>query len=172
MRLKMLIILIPSFSLTLLSQPSTRTLQVEPLEHQQLDEDRAGPYVIETLDKNRERKNGEIRDFIWSHWRQRRRGRLHEITYSKEGVAAETVFVIAPDEKGVWTLKMTTQWPSTSGVGSEHKHAEYTAYSVRRIEPRHDGQSPAVFIPEDKPGKGDSYWLVFYDLQYKEIGGR
>jgi hypothetical protein len=134
-------------------------------------QDQSGPYVIETLDRNRAKKEAEIRDFIWSHWRQKRSGRLVATWYSKEGVPAETAYVLEPDEKGVWSMKVTMQSPPARGSDPEHDRSEYRVYSVRRIEPRHDGQSPAVFIPDDKSRQGESYWLVFYSLQHKKTGG-
>ena len=135
------------------------------------EQDLGGPYVIETLDRNRAKKEGEIRDFIWTHWHQKRSGRLVATWYSKEGVPAETAYVLENDEKGVWSMKVTMQWPPERGSDPEHNRSEYRVYSVRRIEPRHDGQSPAVFIPDDKSTQGASYWLVFYSLQHKKTGG-
>jgi hypothetical protein len=134
----------------------------------------AGPFVITNNDyltgKN-VHKDAEIRAFLWDHWRQRKPGKLVETRYSKEGVPATTTFILEPDTKGHWTIAVERRWPPRRGSTPEHDHTEYRVYSIRRIEPRNGGQSPAAFIADDAVRPGDRYWLVFYDEQGKETGG-
>jgi hypothetical protein len=61
------------------------------------DEDSAGPYVITNRDAVTSKKDAQIREFVWLHWHDHRRGRLVEKRYSKEGVPANTTFIIGPD---------------------------------------------------------------------------
>jgi hypothetical protein len=139
---------------------------------QQIDsEDHAGPVVIKTVDKDREKKNGEIRSFVWRHWYQRRRGLLVEKTYSKEGVPATTTFILEPDQQGVWTLRVKTQWPPSKGSNPEHDRTEYRVYSVRRIRRHQDAQSSTAFIPDEELQSGESYRLLFYDDKGNDVGG-
>jgi hypothetical protein len=48
--------------------------------------DKPQKYVVEPLEKNRRQKEAEIREFIWSHWKERQPGSLSVTSYSKEGV--------------------------------------------------------------------------------------
>ena len=137
-------------------------------------QDQAGPYVItndDHLTGKSARKDAEIRRFLWDQWRWHRMGKLVETRYSKEGVPCTTTFVLEPDDKGRWTVAVESRWPPGKGSTPEHDHSEYRVYSVRRIEPRHDGQSPAVFIPDEAERSADSYRLVFYNERAKETGG-
>jgi hypothetical protein len=133
------------------------------------EEDKAGPYVITNRDATTGEKDAQIRSFLWEHWRDHRRGRLIEKRYSKEGVPATTTFVIEPDERGVWALRVTRRWPPTKGSTPEHDRAEYRVYSIKRIQPRRDSRSPVIFFSDGEKRSGNTYWLVFYDEKGKEM---
>jgi len=139
-----------------------------------IHQDQAGPYVITNSDINTgkdRKKNAEIRSFIWEHWREKKPGRLVVKRYSKEGIPGTSTIVLDPDGKGAWSMRVSTHWPPTKGSTPEHDQSEYRVYVVRRIEPRHDGQSPATFIQDEAIRLGDTYWLVFYDEKGRETGG-
>jgi hypothetical protein len=132
--------------------------------------DEVGPIVIGN-GTDRSKKESEVRNYLRTHWRERRLGRLIAIWTSKEGRTSKTAYVIEKDEHGVWTLSVTTQWPQTEGSGPKHDPVKYRVYAVRRIEPRHDGQAPAIFVSDDERRSGDTYRLIFYDEQGNETGG-
>jgi hypothetical protein len=132
--------------------------------------DRAGPYVIGN-DKDRSKTEADVRDFIWSHWQEHRPGILRAIWTSKEGAHANTTYCLEPDRNGVWSLSVKTDWPLRKDTDRQHESVQFRVYSIRRIEPRRDGQSPAVFIPDGEVRPGNAYWLVFYDKSGKETGG-
>lgn len=132
--------------------------------------DLAGPYVIGN-DEDRPKNEAHVRDFLWSHWLQHERGRITVIWISKEGRRATTTYSLEPDPRGLWNLKVTTLWPRRKGTDPQHNSIQFRVYSIRRIEPRRDGQSAAVFIPEGEKRSGTAYWLVFYDKDAKETGG-
>jgi hypothetical protein len=131
--------------------------------------DEAGPYVIETLDKDRVKKTGEIRSYIWGHWSDRQRGRLVARWFSKEGVASDVIYILDPDERGVCSLKVSIERPTLKGTNAAH--SEYKAYSIERIELRREGQSESVKIPEQETRSGETFQLVFYDENGKKISG-
>src|SRR6267143_5097664 len=133
-------------------------LQARLRERQANEQDRAGPYVITHEDAATGKKAAEIRSFIWKHWSEHRRGSLAVTSYSLEGVPAEMTFVLEPDERGVWNVKVRIERPTLKGTTAEH--AGFRAYSVQRIEPRHDGQSLAKVIPEDQIRSGENYRLI------------
>lgn len=127
------------------------------------------PYVISHEDAATGKKAAKIRSFIWQHWRERRPGSLTVTSFSLEGVRSETAFIIERDEHGAWSIRVTIERPTLKGTTAEH--AGSRAHSVQRIEPRHDGQSPAKFIPEEQKRSADTYRLIFYDEKGKEVGG-
>jgi hypothetical protein len=132
--------------------------------------DEAGPFVIGN-GRDRSKKESDVRDFLWSHWRQRRSGHFVATWISKEGRTSNTTYVCEKDEHGVWSLVVTTEWPPTEGNNPTHDAVKFRVYAVRRIEPRHDGQSPATFISDEERRSGDTYRLVFFDEKGKETGG-
>jgi hypothetical protein len=143
--------------------------------HQKEDQmDRADPYVITNRDFDTGKTSqefAEIRTFLWDHWRQHRCGRLSERSYSKEGEPIDTVFVIEPDQDGRWTIRITSTRPQTKGASPEYSRRKYTAYEVRRLGLHKAGSLEGKFIPEEEVLGGDTYRLVFYDIQGKETGG-
>jgi len=128
----------------------------------------AGPYVIGN-NKERSKKEADVRNFLWHHWSQRTPGRLSVTRMSKEGQPNTATYVLESDDSGVWGLRTIIDRPSLKGTSSGHN--ESRAYSVRRIEIRHDGKSAAIFIPDNDDRPGDSYRLVFYDSRGVEVGG-
>lgn len=132
--------------------------------------DAAGPYVIGN-DKDRSRNLADARDFLWDHWREHRYGRLTVTWISKEGRPANTTYVIGKDERDVWSLSIETRWPPAKGGASEHAPVEHRAYSVRRIEARHDGQSSPVFLEDTDKRPGSTYSFIFLDEKGIETGG-
>jgi len=132
--------------------------------------DEAGPYVIGN-EKDRSKKVADVRGFLWEHWREHRPGRVLVTWISKEGRQANTIYLLENDERGAWSLRVTIQRPSSKGGSPNHDSVEYIAYSIRRIEPRHDGKSPAVFIADNDSRLGSAYWLVFFDAKGNETAG-
>jgi hypothetical protein len=54
--------------------------------------------------------------------------------------------------------------------GTTMEHAEYRAYFIKRIAPRHDEKSTRVFVPENEERAGEGYGLVFYDAEHNRLG--
>jgi|SRR5579871_2167412 len=68
-------------------------------------EDHAGPYTIAVLDEQRDKKNGEIREFIWNHWKEHRLGTLTATWFSKEGVPSQNIFIFRQNG-AVWSMRV------------------------------------------------------------------
>lgn len=135
------------------------------------NQDQAGPYTVTNKDfatgAYRE-KDTKMRGFLWDHWTLKRRARLTVTRFSKEGVATNATYLVGPDADGNWTIRVILDSPALKGTADEH--AEQTAASVRRVEPRHEGESRRIFIPDDQTVAADAYRLVLYDKSGKEIG--
>ena len=131
-------------------------------------DDKPGPYVIGN-EKDRSKKEAEVRSYLWHHWRQRIPGRLVVTWISKEGQESNATYVLEPDDHGTWRIETTWERPGLKSMTAGR--SKVRAYDVRRIEVRHDGQSPAKFIPEKGDRSGETYRLVFYDAKGEEVGG-
>ena len=73
--------------------------------------DKAGPYSIDNEPpfEKRERMAGEIRWFLWEHWKERRLGLVKAIFYSIEGDQTSSSFFVEPDAKGRWRIMVESE---------------------------------------------------------------
>ena len=117
-------------------------------------DDKPGPYVIGN-EKDRSKKEAEVRNFLWRHWSQSIPGRLVVSWISKEGQQSNATYVLEPDDHGTWSIETTFERPSLKSTTAGR--SEVRAYDVRRIEIRHDGKSPAKFIAEKGERSGETY---------------
>ena len=73
--------------------------------------DKAGPYSIDNEPpwEKRERIIGEIRGFLWEHWKERRLGLVKAIFHSIEGDQTSSSFFVEPDAKGRWRIMVESE---------------------------------------------------------------
>lgn len=73
--------------------------------------DTAGPFTIgNDLTRTQQAKvAAEAKEFIWSHWIGRRRGKVNVIAYTIEGNRSSTTFFVEPDEKGRWRVRADSE---------------------------------------------------------------
>jgi hypothetical protein len=69
--------------------------------------------------KKYDRDNARLREFVWSHWSQQRRGHVRVIHHGVEGQSFAADHYIGPDSRGRWSMS----W------------AEYELGRIYRIEP-------------------------------------
>ena len=135
-------------------------------ESQDENTNRPKHYVIESTDKDRHRKEGEIREFIWNHWRAHRHGSVLITSYSKEGLQSNSEYVLENDEQQVWCMKVTVSRSDLKGRYDERTD-KYRVYGVERIKPPVPEHPSVILIPEDLNLRGDAYRLVFKDREGK-----
>ena len=69
--------------------------------------DKAGPYTIDYEPPFKGDKNlGEIRSFLWEHWKDRRLGVVKATFYTIEGDATISTSFVEPDAKGCWRISI------------------------------------------------------------------
>lgn len=126
----------------------------------------SGPYVIGN-DANRSENEARVRDFLWSHWRQHRAGRLAVTWISKEGVSSNTTFVLENDEHGIWNIRVAIDRPTFTDP--RQRHVEYRVYAVVRVEkPGDNWQGSYVGIPDDAVAPGNTFLLLLKDANGKK----
>lgn len=136
--------------------------------------DKAGPLTLDNTMPNEMRKKTEaqVREFLWDHWQRRRLGYLVLTAYSKEGEPSTSTYFIEPDERNVWHTNVTIErmnYARGGRKGKWHEHAEFSAYSLGRIQRRTDGLTPRIPISDDEKRPADGYLLVFKDSGGKTI---
>jgi hypothetical protein len=136
--------------------------------------DRAGPYTIELRleTQARNRLEAEIREFLWSHWHQRRLGHVTVTQYSKEGERSTSSYFIEPDEKGAWHIAVKIDRTLVERGGSKSQRSEsleYKAYVVERVDVPKDGLTQGVAIPEGEMRQPQSYRLALKDEKGKSL---
>lgn len=129
--------------------------------------EKAEPYTLEImLDRQtRATKEGEIREFLWNHWRQRRLGQLTVTRFSREGEPTASSYFIEPDEKGVWRIavRIDRTLVARGGLkGQRQESLEYSAYTVDRVEFPKSGLTPRV-LSRNQVRSPQSYRLALKD---------
>jgi len=60
-------------------------------------------------EKEKAAMNSRLREFLWTHWSQKKLGRVEKtIYYTLEGDPAVTIFYVEPDKNGHWIIREET----------------------------------------------------------------
>jgi len=72
--------------------------------------DKAGPYTIDYEPPYKGDKYlGEIRGFLWEHWKERRLGLVKATFYTIEGHPTFSTSFVAPDANGSWRITVESE---------------------------------------------------------------
>jgi hypothetical protein len=100
------------------------------------DYERLGPLCHELIrygaDQDIERR---VKDFIWQHWKEKRRGFVIVTFHSIEGEPSTSFMFIEPDAKGRWHVdtKIERKLFDWNIRQPRRQTNGYTAYSVKRV---------------------------------------
>jgi hypothetical protein len=94
--------------------------------------DAIGPYKIVKFASGpkTDQSEAEIREFLWTHWRQHRRGTLTVTHQYVEGIIRAEYFV-EPDRKGRWGIVQNTDYPYRPNIAPKR----FSCSSFERVEP-------------------------------------
>ena len=117
--------------------------------------DAIGPFTIQSVSSNREadRLNGQVREFLWTHWRQHQRGTV-AATYQFVDGTARLSFFIEPDKQGQWVIVERQDNPFSPKV----KAKVFACAAFERVEPDRLRQ-PLIVIPDTAPRQPEQYLL-------------
>ena len=128
-----------------------------------------GPYTVplggdigETLTKER--------DFIWTHWHERRNGCAEVTTTSPwEGVRCTGTYIIEADRAGRWHV--LNEWKCGPGIRGVPKatHGTNAWYSVQRVRRDDKGRTRSEPVPDSANAAPDSYLLLFKDMTGRNL---
>lgn len=90
-----------------------------------------GPYKMTAFGGEPEtiRLGGLIREFLWTHWRQHRRGTVVATHQYVEGFV-RTVYFVEPDQRGHWLIVEYVDYPYT-----QVRQKRFSCSDFERVEP-------------------------------------
>jgi len=129
--------------------------------------DQAGPYELNNNlhPHDAEKIRGEIRGFLWEHWKQRRLGLLKATFFSIEGDPTSSSFYVEPGDKNSWRIKIESEsiisalLPKGRKPRREITHENYD--EIDRIEATSGISAPLILIPVQAIRQPQTYKLRF-----------
>jgi hypothetical protein len=107
--------------------------------------------------KKCDRDNARLREFVWSHWAQARRGHVRLIHHGVEGQSFAADHYIEPDNQGHWSMSWDSQEPMR-------------IYTIEQIQPRTD--FPASRWRFEWMGYAGRFWKEGKRLAHPILGDR
>lgn len=117
--------------------------------------DVAGPYKLDYGQPRAEHEHlkGQIREFLWTHWRQHRRATVVATYQFIEGIVRLSYYV-EPDKKGRWVIVEYTDYPYRPRA----RGLTFSCAEFERVEP--DGlHLPVVVISDTELRLPEQYLL-------------
>lgn len=134
--------------------------------------DIAGPYILKDTPNRdaREMIEAEIREFIWSHWRERKLGRFTATFYNVEGERSNHQVFVEPARDGRWGVLINTRrilFTRRPKRGRTIPVTSQVLYQiVERIETR-TAFAAVVVIADQQQRDPRSYLLRLRDIEKK-----
>jgi len=132
-----------------------------------------GPFTIDYVRSFRETEpmDAQVRDFLWSHWRQHRRGTVFVIRRYVDG-AFRLSYFIEPDQRGDWAIVQYTEdsflpLRANKGIAAQGlgvvqlympRSQMFSCTQFERVEPDRP-RLPLIRIPESETRKAERYLL-------------
>jgi len=118
----------------------------------------AGPYMIQSVRPEADRLSGQVREFLWTHWRQHRRGSVVATHFYVDG-SSRTSYFVEPDNQGRWLIVEYTDnpFPPNKRIHREPVH-KFACAEFERVEPD-PLHLPLVPIPDQEPRQPEAYLL-------------
>ncbi len=121
--------------------------------------DRFGPYTVPS-GGNVVKMLDDLRGFVWTHWRERRRGYAVVTTIDVfEHVPCTSTYIIEPDEYGQWYVEEHAK--CKGHILSESERVR--GVSVQRLAVDNAGRRTDKFLPDSAVVPPGSYILMLRD---------
>lgn len=116
--------------------------------------DKAGPYTIDYEPPFAGDKYlGEIRGFLWEHWKERRLGVVKATFYTIEGDPTISSTFVEPDAKGCWRITVESESIISAllpkGRKPKHKVTREDYDQIDRVEPNERETNLIPISPSD-----------------------
>lgn len=129
--------------------------------------DQAGPYEInnDLHPHDADKILGEIRGFLWEHWKERRLGLVKATFFSIEGDHTSSRFSVEPDAKGNWRITVESESIISAllpkGTKPRRERAYETYDVIERIEATSGSSAPSILISAQAVREPQTYRLRF-----------
>ena len=127
--------------------------------------DAGGAWVISRLAPATQaaKATADIRDFIWTHWREQRLGHLVVTWIDIEGEPSTFSFLIEPDKQGTWCVAVQVARTRVSRAGAGPPIFESSGYTSCKVERSADAAMANLSrsVRSKEPDHGDS--LLLFD---------
>jgi hypothetical protein len=117
--------------------------------------DKAGPYSINYDPPYKaDQYLGEIRTFLWQHWKDRRLGLVNATFFSIEGDYTTSTFFVEPDAKGRWLVRIHSKSTAAALLPKRqkprHENAREEYDRIDRVEATSANAPTPVSVPESE----------------------
>lgn len=117
--------------------------------------DHIGPYKLVKFatTPTTDQVEAEVRDFLWTHWREHRRGTVTVTHQFVEGMV-RTEYFVEPDRKGRWGIVQYTDYPYRPTIAPKR----FWCSAFERVEPDRL-HLPLIRIHDLETRQGQNYLL-------------
>jgi hypothetical protein len=137
--------------------------------------DKAGPYSLDNEPpwEKREKMAGEIRGFLWEHWKERRFGLVKATFFSIEGDHTSSSFFVAPDANGCWRITVESEsiisalLPKGKKPRREITQDDYDV--IDRVEATGESSAPSIPVAEQELRQPQTYRLRLRNSQTNSV---
>jgi len=169
MRICRFILVIVGLTLSVPGLDQQRPASSVPGQSRNLSEyDKAGPFSSTVYDASGARTEATVREFLWNHWKEKRRGYLTITPYSVEGDRTDASYFVEPSKEGSWRVQVTfdrTLVDRRPGKHATfHKQQYFTAYALERFR-----RTPSPRFSDADPLPPEEYELIMKGADGKEI---
>lgn len=129
------------------------------------DYDVFGPYTVPRFGEVG-KVYADMREFVWTHWREKRRASAVVITSSiQEGIPCTKTAIVEPDKMGQWYLEVKTECKKGSP-----RTSKATAYSLERLKRDSAGRWAEEKLSDTAEASGGTYIIRLLDRSGIDVG--
>jgi hypothetical protein len=125
--------------------------------------DKAGPYEFdnELHPRDADKLLGELREFLWKHWRERRLALITATFYTIEGDPTKSRYFVESDAKGIWRVRVDSESTISALLpkGKRPRHVSTQDDNVDRIEASSTSATNSVPIADAEVRLPQTYKL-------------
>ena len=137
--------------------------------------DQAGPYELnnDLHPHDADKILGEIRGFLWEHWKEKQLGLVKATFFSIEGDQTSSSFFVEPDAKGSWCVKVESVSVTAALLrkGSKPRreitHEKYD--EIERLELMSGNSATSILIPAQAMRQPQTYKLRLRNRHTKSM---
>lgn len=137
--------------------------------------DRAGPYELnnDLHPHDADKILGEIRAFLWEHWKERRLGLVKATFFSIEGDHTSSSFFVEPDVKNSWRITVESESVISAllpkGRKPRRKITHETYNEIERVEAMSGISGPSIPISAQEVRQPQTYRLRFRNTRTNSV---